>query len=85
MKGLHLTGIGINGLHLQRIGMEIERIPLAVLQETGTIRSKGIFCLLIIESVLSLQHHLLERILQTHISEHFAKTAVPIVGDAVTR
>ena len=79
------VAIRINGLHLQRIGMEIERIPLAVLQETGTIRSKGIFRLLIIESILSLQHHLLERILQTHISEHFAKTAVPIVGDAVTR
>ena len=77
------VGLDVEGEHLQRVGMHVERVFLRVVDEQGAVGSPSLARLLIIPETVA-QHLVLVLLVDIHhILETFADARLLVVEQAV--
>ena len=88
MEGSHLTvhriGILMESFHQQSICMKKQTVALRIVYSYGTIRSKGIVCLLVIIAIFSGKHVPVDRIRHHHPAEDLSHAGITVIEKRIT-
>ena len=88
MESSHFTehGIGIlmESFHQQSICMKKQTVALRIVYSYGTIRSKGIVCLLVIIAIFSGKHVPVDCIRHHHPTENLSHAGITVVEKRIT-
>ena len=80
---VHAIGIHVESVHLERIGVHVHRITLRIIYSYRTIRRHGITGTVVIVTIISCQHVLINLVGVDHITETFSHTGLAVIIQTV--